>query len=100
MLRFLVALATVAAVPAAVATTAPPMRRQYGGDVTNAIDAKGAPECPCVATFPANVAVAAGLLAAKGFPMGKYVSRTAVLLAARLLCTLNLAKPLASEPAR
>jgi len=89
MILVFVALAVL--VPVAT-TTASPMRRQYGGDITNAIDANGASECPCVAAFPANVAAATGLLAAKGFENGKELRISDIWRATLLLHVLALSK--------
>ena len=87
MLGLLVALAAVL-VPVAADGATVLMRRQYDGDITNAIDANGAFECPCLAALPAN---AAGLLLAKGFPAGTDLTRPDVWRAARFLCDLGLA---------
>lgn len=82
----------VAIAAAGAAAQGPPgARRQYGGDITNAIDVKGAFECPCLTSFAGSLSNVPTLLAARGFPAGEHVGPAICALAQRLRARIQRA---------
>ena len=59
----------VALAATSLATGASGLR--YGGDISEAIDASGAFECPCLSAFLPSMSNVKTMLEARGFPAGE-----------------------------